>query len=189
MNSISIQLYIFDFLWYIKRNFPTLTSSSRPSSWDLRSSISDSKSSTDWLVRSLSNLFFNPGLVLFKNPFWLLESAFNCLLASLTRIMILSLSLIFWANCLFSSWAWRKKRSIKILRELDFKQGKEKSHYQKVHKNLFLTCFILCFNILVSSLWACNKLGSSPWAPTRRSKALPCLLTRRFKIRFSSFRA
>ena len=48
------------------------------------------------------------------------------------------------------------------------------------------TCFILCFSALVSSLCACNNTGSSPWAPTRRSKAVPCRFTKRFKIRFSS---
>ena len=103
-------LRIFYFYFLITRCkyiFLTFTSSSRPSSCDFRSSISDSISSTDWLLCSLTNLFFTPGFILFKNPFWLLESAFNCLLASLTRMIMLSRSLIFCANCLLSSWAYQ----------------------------------------------------------------------------------
>ena len=167
----------------------TFTSSSRPSSCDFRSSISDSISSTDWLLCSLTNLFFTPGFILFKNPFWLLESAFNCLLASLTRMIMLSRSLIFCANCLLSSWAYQiVKHKIKM-------QKKSQYVLETIHSSnslilcIIITCFILCFSILVSSLWACNKLGSSPWAPTRRSKALPCLFTKRFNILFSSFKA
>ena len=138
----------------------TLTSLSLSSSCRRRSSISASISLLD-MLSDISDIFFSPNVDVrgLEMPLKFNDCSFKCLFASLTRMIIRSLSRIFCAYFLFRSCALEIYLCFKT--EFQIRNG----FFEGLHRNRFATistCFILCFRALVSSLCACNNTGSSP---------------------------